>query len=122
MPASLRDTPRPLVQQAKPELTTRDEGTHAELAGQGQGLAVPSLGGSRPLAGGIDFTKEPQAQGLMAAFLVRAGEFDGPSGDSSRLAEAASGEIAFAGPADEQCVPHRHFQARVVLDCPLEQR
>src|SRR5215831_8114086 len=101
MLASVSDMPGPLVQHAKPELTTRDEGTHPELAGQRQGLAVPSLGSSRPVAGGSDLAKEPQAPGLVAVFLVCSGEFHGSSGDGLRLGEAASDEVAFSEPTDE---------------------
>ena len=85
------------------------EGAHAELVGQGEGLAVVAgngldLGGSAVRG---DLSQEPQGPGLMAAFVVLTGVIEGTPGKLARLPTAPVSRYASLTQrnGDDDCDP-----------------
>src|SRR5713226_6357764 len=64
---------------AQVEVAMGDERTHAELAGQGQGLAIAAFRrlDSRRIATGDDFAEQAEAPRLVTALLMALGQRDG---------------------------------------------
>ena len=85
-------------------MAVRLEWAHAQLLGQGEGLAVVA-GGGLALGGRLarhTLTQEPQGPGLVAALLVLAGEVDSLRGALARLFQAASQQIRLAEAGDHE--------------------
>jgi hypothetical protein len=83
------------VQRAETEVAVRLEWTHAEILGQGEGLAVVGFGlfNLWRLASRRNVVEEAQGIRLVAAFLMCAGERQHPLGEGVRLFQAASQQI-----------------------------
>ena len=78
------------------------ERAHAQLLGQGEGLAVVA-GGGLDLWGRLArraLAQEPQGPGLVAALLILAGEIDSLHGAFVRVFQAARQQIRLAEAGD----------------------
>jgi hypothetical protein len=80
------------IQGAKAAVAVGLERTHAEFVGQGEGLAVVGYGliACRRLTLRCNLAQEAQGIRLVAAFLVRTGEYQCLLGEGLRLLQAAS--------------------------------
>ena len=92
------------IQRAETPVAVRLERAHAQLLGQGEGLAVVA-GGRLALSGRLArraLAEEPQRPGLVAALLVLAGELDSLRGTLARVFQAASQQIRLAEADDRR--------------------
>ena len=83
------------IQRAQATVAVGLERAHAELLGQGEGLAVVIFGliAVRRLTPRRHVAEEAQGIRLVAAFLVRTGERQGALGEGVRLLQAPSQEL-----------------------------
>jgi hypothetical protein len=88
------------VQNAEAEVTVRLERTHAELLGQGEGLAVVGFSGFDlwGIAVRMELAEEPQGVGFVAPLLMGPGELQDALRLGVRLVQPASQQIRFAEP------------------------
>src|SRR5207245_4542160 len=79
------------VELTEAEVAMRDEGTHAEFGGYGEGLQVIIFGrfGLRELTPRRNLAEKPQDICLSASFLMRTGEGQRSLGEGMRLLQAS---------------------------------
>ena len=112
------------IQGPEAEVAVGQERAHAELLGQGEGLAVVGFGllALRRLAPRRNLAEEAQGIRLVAAFLVLTGERQRALGEGVRLLQAAGQQLRLPQGETTERLIACHFRCRGLFHRLREQR
>ena len=96
------------IQDAEATVAVGQEWAHAELVGQGEGLAVVGFGllGLRGITMRGNVAEEPKGIRLVSTLLVMLGEVEGTQSTIERILRAAGQQIRLAQTSEPECL-HR---------------